>query len=235
MYCFDSRIRYSETDSEGRLTLPALLNYFQDSSTFHSEDLGVGVNYMKANGQAWVLAAWQVVINRMPVFGEIVEVGTAPYDFKGFIGSRNFWLKDSEGNYLAKANSVWSLLDVESGRPVTASREIIDTYGMDPKLDMEYAPRKIIVSGEGAQADPVTVRKQHLDTNLHVNNGQFVSIAMDYVPEDFQVKQLRVEYRQQAFLDDILYPVVFREEGKLTVVLNDDKGKPYVVAELAAE
>ena len=28
MYAFDSRIRYSETDSEGYLTLDALLNYF---------------------------------------------------------------------------------------------------------------------------------------------------------------------------------------------------------------
>ena len=43
MYAFDSRIRYSETDSEGYLTLDALLNYFQDCSTFHSEDVGLGI------------------------------------------------------------------------------------------------------------------------------------------------------------------------------------------------
>ena len=47
MYAFDSRIRYSETDSEGELTLNALLNYFQDCSTFHSEDVGLGIGYMK--------------------------------------------------------------------------------------------------------------------------------------------------------------------------------------------
>ena len=51
MYAFDSRIRYSETDSEGRLTLNALLNYFQDCSTFHSEDVGLGIGYMKEIGQ----------------------------------------------------------------------------------------------------------------------------------------------------------------------------------------
>ena len=50
MYAFDSRIRYSETDSEGRLTLNALLNYFQDCSTFHSEDVGLGIGYMKEIG-----------------------------------------------------------------------------------------------------------------------------------------------------------------------------------------
>ena len=51
MYAFDSRIRYSETDSEGYLTLDALLNYFQDCSTFHSEDVGLGIGYMKEIGQ----------------------------------------------------------------------------------------------------------------------------------------------------------------------------------------
>ena len=42
MYTFDSRIRYSETDSEGKLTMASIINYFQDCSTFQSEDLGLG-------------------------------------------------------------------------------------------------------------------------------------------------------------------------------------------------
>ena len=34
MYSFDSRIRYSETDADGRLTPEKLIDYFQDCSTF---------------------------------------------------------------------------------------------------------------------------------------------------------------------------------------------------------
>lgn len=234
MYVFNSRVRYSETDSEGKLSLPALLNYFQDCTTFHSEELGVGVNYMKQAKQVWVLAAWQIIIKRFPTFGETVEIGTAPYDFKGFLGSRNFWMKDGKGNYLAKANSMWSLLSMETGRPVAASQEIIDTYGMEPRLEMHYAPRKILVPEGGTAMEPITVKKQHLDTNHHVNNGQFICMAMDYVPEGFEVKQLRAEYRQQAFLNDVLYPVVFVQDNIYTVVLSDDKRKPYVIVEFSA-
>ena len=73
MYAFDSRIRYSETDSEGYLTLDALLNYFQDCSTFHSEDVGLGIGYMKEIGQVWVLSSWQIVVNRYPKLGEKVN------------------------------------------------------------------------------------------------------------------------------------------------------------------
>ena len=45
MYTFESRIRYSETDSEGKLTMASLINYFQDCSTFQSEDHGLGLDY----------------------------------------------------------------------------------------------------------------------------------------------------------------------------------------------
>ena len=36
MYTFDSRVRYSETDEEGRLTVTGIINYMQDCSTFQS-------------------------------------------------------------------------------------------------------------------------------------------------------------------------------------------------------
>lgn len=39
---FTSRVRYSETDPEEKLTLVSLVDYFQDASTFQSEDCGSG-------------------------------------------------------------------------------------------------------------------------------------------------------------------------------------------------
>ena len=150
MYAFDSRIRYSETDSEGRLTLNALLNYFQDCSTFHSEDVGLGIGYMKEIGQVWVLSAWQIVVNRYPQLGEKVRIVTLPYELKAFLGYRNFAMLDEKGEYIAKANSLWSLLDVTTGKPVIVNEAMRKGYAADEKLDMDYAPRKITVP-EGGQ------------------------------------------------------------------------------------
>ena len=42
MYSIESRIRYSETDKNEELTLPAIIDYFQDVAIFHSEDIGAG-------------------------------------------------------------------------------------------------------------------------------------------------------------------------------------------------
>ena len=69
MYTFNSRIRYSELNSQGFLSTEALMNYFQDCSTFQSEDLGIGLEYLDEMNAAWVINSWQVDIRRYPKLG----------------------------------------------------------------------------------------------------------------------------------------------------------------------
>jgi len=51
MYCFESKVRYSEVNSKGTITLNAILDYFQDCSFFHSEELKVGLNFLMEKQQ----------------------------------------------------------------------------------------------------------------------------------------------------------------------------------------
>ncbi len=234
MYSFQSRIRYSETDSEGILSLTSLMDYFQDCSTFHSEDLGVGVGYLKERDLAWVLSSWQIVVDRFPAMGEKVEIGTFPYEFKGFLGYRNFWMRTEDGEWLARANSLWSLLYLSKGKPAIPPEKMLQSYRLEEKLPMDYAPRKIAVPQGGEMGEPVVIRKHHLDTNHHVNNAQYVDIAQEFLPEGGlpgSLGQLRAEYKKQAFLDDVLYPYVVRTRESCLVSLRDEKGAPYVNVE----
>ena len=102
IYQFDSRVRYSEVDENRRITLLSILNYFQDCSSFHSEKIGFGIDYLKEKQCAWVLSSWQIVLGELPVFGQEITVQTWPYSFKGFLGERNFCIRDEKGEKLAK-------------------------------------------------------------------------------------------------------------------------------------
>lgn len=241
MYEFTGRIRYSETDSEGKLSLESMLDYFQDCSTFQSETLGVGVDYLKELHMAWVLASWQIVIRRYPKLCEEVTVGTFPYDFKGCLGSRNFYMKDEKGDFLACANSLWTLVNMQSGKLVLPPEKMLQAYRLEPKLEMEYAPRKIHIpeeDGTGIQAgwqEDIVVRPHHLDTNHHVNNGQFIRMAMSFLPEEVTVGQMRAEYRKQAFLNDVLRPWVVCTGDLYMVSLRDQEGRPFVNVEFKTE
>lgn len=235
MYAFKSQIRYSECDSQARLTLAALLNYFQDSSTFQSEVLGVGGRYLKENNLVWVLSSWQIVVSRYPMLCEEVETGTFPYGFKGCFGYRNFFMRTLGGEELAWANSLWTLLNLEQQTMAHPTERMKEVYEIEEKLPMEYAPRKIAVPEDGMYEEPIVVKKHHLDTNHHVNNVQFVDMAMNSLPEDFVIRQMRAEYRMQAHLGDELIPYVVRNDEACIVSLRSSEGKPYAVVEFSTK
>lgn len=92
-YEFEARVRYSEIDHRGTLTLPALINYFQDCSTFHSETVGLGMDHLRQKKKAWVLSYWQIIADRYPKLSEKITVGTFATEFKGLFGNRNFYMK----------------------------------------------------------------------------------------------------------------------------------------------
>lgn len=230
-YRFESRIRYSEIGENGCLTLPGILDYFQDCCTFHSESIGQGMDTVKKRSRAWVLSSWQVVVNRYPRLGERIVTTIAPYDFRGFLGMRNFTMETCEGERLAYANTIWSNIDTRTGHPEKLTEEDTAGYELSEKLEMEYAPRKIALPKELELQKAFSIQKHHLDTNHHVNNCQYVRMAADYLPEGFAIHQLRAEYKKQAVLGDVFYPRVSRGDGKVIVVLGDEKNEPYAVVE----
>ncbi len=225
MYTFDSRIRFSEVDKNAELTIESLIDYFQDCSTFQTQDGPASMEYLKEKDIAWVLNFWQIHINRCPKLCEEVTIGTIPYEIKGFFGLRNFFMDTKDGERLAVANSVWTLYNFAKGVPSKITQEIVDAYPLEPKLDMEYSKRKIALPEDvpAVAAPEIIVREHHLDTNNHVNNGQYVRMALGCIPQELSgISDLRVEYKKQAKLGDVLYPEFMKvsKNDKLSYTIN---------------
>lgn len=224
MYTFESRVRYSETDETGRLSLIGIMNYLQDCSTFQSEDLHLGLSYLAAKNRAWWLNTWQILIDRCPQMGEQIFISTWPYGFKGIFGYRNFTIRDAEGHYLVRADSNWFFYDLEKKAPVKVTPEEIRGYGSgEGKLELPPAPRKILLPAEHNKGEAVIVARHHLDTNFHVNNAQYVEIARELIPEQFLIGELRVEYKNAAVLGDIMIPEISKiPEGYVVSLRSED-------------
>lgn len=231
MYNFKSRVEYSEVNSERQLTLPALIDYLQNCCTFQSEDMKIGIDYLEKNHAAWVLSSWEIVIERYPKFAENIVITTWPYDFKGFCGSRNFTVKDETGTVCAFANSLWVYMDTQKMRPVRVPQEVADTYMpvMAPQISYNWSERKIIPAGEPVYKEPVAVQRFWIDTNHHMNNGKYILLAEEFLPEGFRTQRIRVEYKKAAMHGDILYPAVYTQRDGVTIVLADKEEKPYAI------
>ena len=231
-YSIEKRVAYSEVDFGKCLKLGKIVDYLQDTSTFHSEDLGRGVDYLRERNMAWLMTSWQIVINRKPYHGERTKVTTWPYDFRGCYGDRNFTIHTEEGELLVYANSLWVLVNTETGHPVRRiPEEITSAYTLEEKIDMDYAPRKIRIKGEYEELPSIKIQKFQIDSNNHVNNSQYVYMAEGYIPEDLRYSEIRVEYRNQAVLDDEVIPKIYRQDGRFVVSLDSTEGQVFALIE----
>ena len=66
---------------------------------------------------------------------------------------------------------------------------------------------------------PIPVMRADIDYNRHVNNANYIRMAMELLPEDFIIKGLRVEYRVAAKLGDSLTPTLFEIENGFVISL----------------
>ena len=231
MYQLNSKVKYSESDSNSRLKYHALFDYLQNTSTLHSEELGEsGADLLKQN-LAWILSFWQVCIDEMPNLSEDIVISTWPYKTQGLFGQRNFCVDNAKGERIVKANSIWVLIDPRTGRPVRITDEVASHYPDEPKLEMDYCDRKIAIPEEYEEKEAIKVPKYFIDTNHHVNNTKYIMVAEEYLPEDFKVKEIRVEYKNAAVLGDTIVPRVTVRDNEVTVALVDEHGKIYATVQ----
>lgn len=215
---FEETIRYSQTDGDLRLTVPALLDFFQDAATFQAEAAGVGVNVLNDHGLGWFLVSWNVEIIRLPEHAEKVVVGTFPYRFHGRFGNRNCYLRTPDGEYLAKADSIWAMMDKEHGRIVPIPEFVGSAYENEEPLQMDYQGRRIQIP-EGLQdGEPIPVLAEHIDFHGHVNNSRYLGMVQEYIPEE-GLSGFRVEYKGQTRRGEILTPRYKREDERVVISL----------------
>ena len=235
MYTYDTRVGFSQVDTDKLLKMDVLAALFQDVTCFQGEDIGNGFELLEPKQQAWILNSWQIEVKRFPKFNEKITIGTFPTSFKGFIGNRNFVVKDEYDEIIVMANSVWTFMDMAKMRPMKVEEEFINKYVLEEPLPMEYAARKISLPETEewviAEKEPIKVREHYLDSNMHVNNGQYIQIATGFFPKGIKHNRMRVEYRNQARLGDVIIPVVYEKDKDCIVALCDAEKKPYAIIE----
>ncbi len=233
MDSFESFVRYSETDINGKLHIGKAVDYFQDVAIRQTDDLGVGGEYLKARSLSWVLSTWNIEILRLPRRGEKIVTETIPYDVKGFLGKRNFRMTDEQGELLLCADSLWTMLNIETLKPAKVPEEVISRYGVHEKIPMTYFRSRIVLPGSWDEKMPVRVTPSFLDDNRHVNNARYVMAALDSL-EDWDpgrdYRRIRVEYHAQALLGDELIPRVGENEsGRVVTLVSSDGTGTYCV------
>lgn len=190
-------------DFRGNIKLSALFLCLQDAAVLHGEELGIGRKEMlaKHNG-LWVLARMRVDLMRYPAWGERITVETWP-NLPGRVEClRNFLVRDAQGEVLAKAVSVWVVIDVETRRLQKAESvfpealQFISEKAIDAKLG------KLRAEGELEPVHKRVVGYSDIDINGHVNNAKYVDFIADCFSlaahKKHRINSIEVNYSNEA-------------------------------------
>lgn len=236
MYEFTSRVRYSEVGEDGRMKLSAIAARMQDCCVFHAESIGRGPKIWQAEHCGWMILTWQILIHSRPEFAQTVTTKTWSWQFRGIRAYRNFTMENEDREVLAEANTLWIYYDMEKGAPIRVREEDVKGYGTEPRLEtFSYATRHIdLPESGGSLHEPFEIVRTNLDTNQHVNNLQYIDMAIADLPDGTDTKELRVEYVQQVKLGEKLAARTWAEDGRFLVSLENESGKPCANVEFLA-
>ena len=220
MYSLNYKVTTSTCDSEGKLKLFSALQMMQDCSEMWLESEPKVKDYFARENMAQLLASRQVEIMRVPSFKEELTVTTSVYGMKPMFGFRNTFIYDAEGKPCYRTWSMGAFVDKTNGKLKRVDDDVANSLLIEPQLEMNYRDRRIMLPKGGGEAfPPIQVMRADIDYNRHVNNANYIRMAMELLPEDFVVKELRVEYRVAAKMGCVLTPVVFRIENGFVIEL----------------
>ena len=231
MYTLDYLVTTSTCDSEGRLKLYSALQMMQDCSEMWIDSEPAARKFFNDNNMTQLLATRQVEVIRVPRFKERLTVTTSIYEVMPMYGFRNTFIRDAQGNPCYRTWSMGAFVDLATGKLARISDDAIASLTLEPKQEMNYRGRRIsLPKQDGTVMDPVRVMRADIDYNRHMNNANYVRIAMELLPVGFEVHDMRVEYRIAARLDDLLTPTVYSIDGGYIVSLAVN-GQPSAIIE----
>ena len=220
MFSLKYKVTTSACDGEGRLKLYSALQMMQDCSEMWIDSEPVVKRYFEEQNMAQLLATRQAEIVRVPEYKEELTVTTSVYDAKPMFGFRNTFIYDAEGKPCYKAWSMGIFIDKLTGKLKRVDDATLASVNIEPRLEMNYGDRHVRTPKEGGETfEPVKALRADIDYNKHVNNANYVRMAMELLPEDFKVGGLRVEYRSATKLGETLAPTVYKTNAGFIVAL----------------
>lgn len=213
------------------MKLYSALQMMQDCSEIWIDSEPTARKFFTDNNMTQLLATRQVEVLRVPRYKEDLTVTTSIYEVMPMYGFRNTFIRDAQGQPCYRTWSMGAFVDLGTGKLARIADDAIASLTLDPKQEMNYRGRRIILpKQEGTEMESVMVMRADIDYNRHMNNANYVRIAMELLPEGFEVRDMRVEYRIAAKLGDLLTPTLYPIDGGYIIALDID-GQPSAIIE----
>ncbi|KAJ7978845.1 Acyl-[acyl-carrier-protein] hydrolase [Quillaja saponaria] len=214
-------IRSYEIGADRTASIETLMNHLQETALNHVKTAGLlddgfgATPEMCKKNLIWVVTRMQVVVDRYPTWGDVVQVDTW-VSASGKNGMRRDWqVRDCKtGETLTRASSVWVMMNKMTRKLSKIPGEVrgeIEPYFVNSTPIVEEDSRKLSKLDDNT-ADYIhtglSPRWNDLDVNQHVNNVKYIGWILESAPqsilESHELSAMTLEYRRECGRDSVL-------------------------------
>lgn len=202
-----TRAMPSMCDQNSVMSIPAILDMFQDMAGIHADSVGIGALELEEKGLFWIVSKIRLKINRRPQVEEILDSVTwiQPPDR---VSCERDWAMMQDGEQLAYVRSIWAALKRSDFRP----GHMADFY---PDSDFSIAPpdnRPFTRMGKNFDGSELLgeyrIRSVDIDRGGHMNNVNYVRAMLGCFTcaqlEEMDIKELDMQFLLQCYEGDTI-------------------------------
>lgn len=198
----EMRTRPSMCDENSLMSIPAILDMFQDTAGLHADSVGMGAFELEERGLFWIVSKIRLRISRRPQVEDLLEAVTWIQPAEKVSCERD-WAISKDGEQLAYVRSIWAALRRDNFRP----GRLADFY---PDADFSIAPPDDIPFTRMGKnfdgAEPIgeyRIRSVDIDRGGHMNNVNYVRALLGCFTcaqlAEMDIKELDMQFLLQCY------------------------------------
>ncbi|MCL2510586.1 MAG: thioesterase [Bacteroidales bacterium] len=196
-------IQPQEVDFRHRATVMTIGNVLLSAAIHNANDNGFGLSRLDEMQCTWALIRLAIEMDEFPCQYDEITVETWVEKVEQLMTTRNFLIRNREGEIVGKASSHWIMFDLRTRRlKDLSSLEELRQYADDTPV-LKEQPTKLPHT-EGVVVDSFKVKYSAIDVNGHVNSLRYIEwICNCFSLETYRTKSIkRFEIN---FLNEILF------------------------------
>lgn len=203
-------VNWYDADCTGRLSLPALCGFLEETSWRHANHLNIGWTEANKQHNAWVLVRMQMQIDEWPLWNQAIRVVTWPRGVDKLFAYRDFRIEDMKGRILVHVTSTWLVLDIESRRPVRPElvKDALTYILPDRALSNDATKLNFPHINDSNLLGEIKVSYPDIDLNGHTNNIRYTEWILRHLPEKLlkenPIKHFAINYLAESHIGDDL-------------------------------
>ena len=200
-YRMKTEVDVHDVDFNGVAKTSSIMKYIQSAAQCQLTEGGMSYDNLKSNNRAFILSRVKLeILKPLRAYTPLTAV-TYPCESRGYSFLRCYQL-ESDGEVVARAISVWALIDTESRALVKVN---------DFNLGLPTLPQNGLVLGAMKLPSNMTdiggygVHYGDVDQNRHMNNTKYPDMYSNFLPlTGKMIRSITISYSNEAQIGEKL-------------------------------